>query len=288
MTTKEEYEARKAREQSRRQRNLEKRESAAAEAALAQKPFWRHPDKIVRYTGSLQLYTLALFVATLALFGASVGTAIILYNTDAKIGSQAESTRALAQAALKQAEAAEKQVIALQRQLDEMKNTTSVMRLEQRAWIALRGFAEVPPNFSAQSNNYTEATLGIENMGREPAIKVAEEIYSVAFPIADWNTPAAMIRIIQAAIGGHTCKDVPVNSNGRVIWPGAKVGRVVGVSEEDVIKINGRSHYAMLAGCIVYETLRERHETEVCVILEPVIQGGGWRSVDCIVHNQAN
>ena len=170
---------------------------------------------------------------------------------------------------------------ALQGQLD-------VLRTQQRAWVAPRGFASPPPNFANRIDLYTEATLGIENVGKEPALKVAEEIHPIALPKSDWNNPVAMKQIIEATMGNRGCKDVSLNQNGRVIWPGAKVGRVVGFSKPDTIKINIGSHYAMLAGCIVYETLKIRHESEVCVILESVIQDGGWRSINCTVYNQAN
>lgn len=173
-------------------------------------------------------------------------------------------------------------------QWETLEKTDQTFKLQGRAWIAPRGFVETPPNFRNRVDLYTEATLGLENVGKEPALKVAEEIYPIAFPVAEWNNEAAMSRIIRAAIGSRGCKDVSLNQRGRVIWPGAKPGRIVGFSEEDAKKINSRAYYAMLAGCIVYETLGERHETEVCLILEPVIQDGGWRSINCIVHNQAN
>ena len=97
-----------------------------------------------------------------------------------------------------------------------------------------------------------------------------------------------MIQAVRQASGRSECDGVSLNPNGRVIWPGAKVGTFVGFSKEDAAKVNARTHYSMVAGCIVYETLNTRHQTEICSILEPVIQDGGWRSLNCAVYNQGN
>jgi hypothetical protein len=168
---------------------------------------------------------------------------------------------------------------ALQDQLD-------VLRAEQRAWIAPKGFIQTPANFIAKIDQYTEAGVRFENVGKEPALKLNEQIYPVALPMSSWNHPSLMLEAIRKKTGYDKCDSIPLNPNGRTVWPGAKPAQIVGFSKEETAKINARTHYAMLAGCVIYETLHTRHQTEVCVILEPVIQGGGWRSVNCVVYNQ--
>lgn len=91
MRLKNEYEARKAAQKSRQEQTASEHERAAHEAELAKERFWKHPDKIVRYTGWLSWYTFALFVATLFLFFTAVITACILHRTDESIRLQTRS-----------------------------------------------------------------------------------------------------------------------------------------------------------------------------------------------------
>lgn len=88
MGAREEYDSKKAADKARQEHARQKDKKTTEAAILGKKWFFNHPDKIVRYTGWLQLYTLALFVATLLLFSAAVVTAIILHNTDDKINRQ--------------------------------------------------------------------------------------------------------------------------------------------------------------------------------------------------------
>jgi hypothetical protein len=169
-----------------------------------------------------------------------------------------------------------------------LRSTDQTLKIQGRAWLAPRGFAQVPPNFTAHLSEYTEATLKIENVGKEPALQVVERIFPIALPTSDWNNKVSMIAAIQSSMPWHECRNMPLQPSGRVIWPGQTAGYVVGFSKEATSKINAGTHFAMLAGCIQYETLHERHWSEVCVILERVAQEDRWRADDCIVFNQAN
>lgn len=177
---------------------------------------------------------------------------------------------------------------ALRNQASALQGQLNALKAEQQAWVAVYGFAETPPNLMNKTNQYTEATLILENTGKEPALHIATDIVPIALPVGDWNNLDAMTRAIKEAMHGRECKDIPLNPNGSVLFPGQKLGPVAGFSADDITKINAGTHYAVLAGCIVYETLKERHETQVCNALEHVIQNGGWRSVTCRVYQQAN
>jgi hypothetical protein len=155
MSTKDEYEARKAEQRARwaRARNEEKIAANAAQAAIREAElggirFFKHPDRTVRYTGWLQLYTFALFAATLLLFGASVVTAIVLHNTDEKIGNQATSTHDLATAAIDHAKAAKEaaegikgQLAVMQGQLAEMQRQSefTITQLKPKLTLSFKG-----------------------------------------------------------------------------------------------------------------------------------------------------
>jgi hypothetical protein len=175
MTPRQEYEARKALQRARRDRARDKEEigsearvAAEHEAELARIRFFRHPDRIVRYSGWLQLYTFALFAATLLLFGAAGITAVILHNTDT-------ATHELATAALKQAGAADKQAKALQGQL-------ALVEANQRPWMKIQTLApNVSPidprlgglRYAGQNAvGFLPLHLLLKNVGNSPAFDV--------------------------------------------------------------------------------------------------------------------
>jgi hypothetical protein len=147
----EEYEAKKKAEASRQQ---EKRESAEGnararwverrETKLGKIWFFCHPDKIVKYTGYLQLFTAVLATATAALVGATIYTAIVLHSTDEKIGEQ---------------------VKALSRQLTVMENG-------QRPWISVDAQLERQPTIFPDKGVGFILKTNVKNVGKSPAVAV--------------------------------------------------------------------------------------------------------------------
>jgi hypothetical protein len=167
-----------------------------------------------------------------------------------------------------------------------LEKTDQTLRLQGRAWIAQRGL--VPPeNFKAALDKYTEVTLRLENIGREPAISTAEVVATEALPNDDFRNDEALGALIQKMLDGRTCDSIPINPNGRAIFPGGTPAIIVGFEEEKVIKINKRTHFALVAGCFVYETMNETHRTGFCLILEPPAASKDWRSDTCPIHNDA-
>jgi hypothetical protein len=106
-------------------------------------------------------------------------------------------------------------------------------------------------------------------------------------PLDDFRNCEAIEQLVQKHLGGATCKTLPVDPNGRAIFPGARVGTVVGLKKEETALALADTHFAMVAGCVIYETLGERHYSQVCVVLER-LKGGGWRSTNGITHNGAD
>ncbi len=47
---------------------------------------------------------------------------------------------------------------------------------------------------------------------------------------------------------------------------------------------------AIVAGCLVYETLDQKRYSEVCAALEPLTakDGGGFKPIKCITYNAAD
>ena len=63
---------------------------------------------------------------------------------------------------------------------------------------------------------------------------------------------------------------------------------MVGLDADKVAEVNKRDHFALVTGCLVYQTLKERHQTKVCLIVEPYGQPEKWRSTTCTIHNDAD
>jgi hypothetical protein len=164
--------------------------------------------------------------------------------------------------------------------------TDQTLRLQQRAWLAMRGLV-APDNFKNKTDKYTEIPFRLENTGREPALKVHEVMNSSALEVEHFRDVEYMNAFIKTMLNGQVCEGFGVNPNGRAIFPKGSPGGVIGFSENDTKKVNGRSAYALVVGCFVYETLGETHRTKSCTILEPPLASDNWRSTDCIVHNDA-
>jgi hypothetical protein len=152
-----EYEAKKEAERIQQKAKREHRESEVRarrdrerEGILSKKWFFCHPDKIVRYTGYLQLFTAVLAIATAALVGATIYSAIVLHSTDVKVGEQ---------------------VKALGRQLTVMENG-------QRPWISVEVQLERQPEIFPDKGVGFVLKTSIKNVGKSPAISVSRFVAS--------------------------------------------------------------------------------------------------------------
>jgi hypothetical protein len=148
-----------------------------------------------------------------------------------------------------------------------LEKTDMTMRLQQRAFFAPRGL-EIPNNFKTGNMDYTEISIEIENVGKEPAIKTNEgHLFAATLPMASFRNREAVERLIQNHMDGAICESLPVSPGGRAIYPGGRVGIVVGLTKAETGLALAHSDYALVAGCLVYETLNEKHYSEVCTIL---------------------
>ena len=74
-----------------------------------------------------------------------------------------------------------------------LEKTDMTMKLQQRAFLAPRGL-EIPNNFKTGNMDYTEISMEIENVGKEPAIKTNEELFATALPIQSFRNREAVER----------------------------------------------------------------------------------------------
>ena len=167
--------------------------------------------------------------------------------------------------------------------------TNETLKLQQRAWLAPRELY-VPENFITPTNNaYTEVTLRYENVGREPATRINIVIDPSTIKVDDFRNEQVMAATIRSVLGDR-CESVLPDPNGIAVFPGSSLGAVIGFDSELVEKINSRKYYALVVGCLVYQTLKDSHRSKFCVILEPVKEASprDWRTTFCTIHNDAN
>ena len=170
--------------------------------------------------------------------------------------------------------------------------TDQTMKLQQRAWLAPRGL-KIPENFPKEIHKYTEVTIVIENVGREPAARTNEALIATNLPLGDYRNAQAVEDLIKKEMMADkdihmtSCRELSTNPKGRAIYPGQPVGAVIGLSKEQTDLALARTHFALIAGCLVYETVNSVHYSEVCSVLEPT-NDGNWRSTFCTTHTGAN
>src|ERR1700720_4523500 len=76
-----------------------------------------------------------------------------------------------------------------------LEKTDTTMRLQQRAFLAPRGL-ETPDNFRTRTVGYTEISTVIENVGREPATKTNEILFTANLPLGDFRNRDAVYHLI--------------------------------------------------------------------------------------------
>ena len=170
-----------------------------------------------------------------------------------------------------------------------LEKTDLTLRAEQRAWIAPRGITDpIPPNFINKVDKYSELLLRLENVGKGPAVKTNELVIATTVKKGDLFDEAVILKTIRDSLAGRECENIPVDPKGRAIYPGGTPGRVLALTDPQVAKVNAGSDFALVIGCIVYQTLEERHYTKLCMIAEPPIASEKWRSTNCRFYNDAN
>ena len=88
---------------------------------------------------------------------------------------------------------------------------------------------------------------------------------------------------------GKNYKDFSPLANGVAIYPGQTRGQTILFDKELVEKINSSNGYAIVAGCLVYDTLHKRHFSRFCgIISRPSPGSTEWTTPACFVFNDAN
>lgn len=144
-----------------------------------------------------------------------------------------------------------------------------------RAWLA-PGAVEIPDNLLVQQVARTEVRLPYTNIGREPATKANVVFVAGTVEVPKFSAPQVMRATLDEMLG-RECNPGQVAPTGMVVFPGTASGVVQAFSPEMMERINSRRYYALLAGCLIYETQGEMHRTRFCRILEPTTEVASTR-----------
>jgi hypothetical protein len=161
--------------------------------------------------------------------------------------------------------------------------TDQTLKAQQRAWLAPRDIV-IPEDLK---KDYDEVIFKVENTGKEPATKIAYALGVVAIKQSDFADNTIIRKHINDILKGRNCDTIQPKTDGGTIYPGQE-GLALPFREAEIAKFNAGEHYVLVAGCLIYETIRERHQSNICVIREPIIYNRGWRSTGCRIHTEAN
>ena len=174
-----------------------------------------------------------------------------------------------------------------------LEKTDQTLRAQPRAWLAPGKI--IPPEGFTMSDNppsgSDEIFFAFENTGKEPALKTSELIGVTIIDGRDFRNETVMVRTISEILDGKSCVESPLNPRGRAIFPSrhVSIGQNLGAEKRRLALTGG--YYTLVAGCLVYETLGERHWSEVCEIFEPIPNPKGpwptdWRTTICPFHTE--
>ena len=168
--------------------------------------------------------------------------------------------------------------------------TDQTMRLQQRAWIA-PGRLIAPQNFKDQKEEDAAIGLNFQNVGKEPAIKLNEQVNVDIIEAGKWRNDAFIDAKAREMLGGR-CENFDPLPDGRAIFPGITATRYRDLEANKVTKASKdqTNYFVLVAACFVYRTLNEVHRSEFCGVLAPPNRSNdfNWQTVLCAIHNGAD
>lgn len=162
-----------------------------------------------------------------------------------------------------------------------------------RAWLSLIGFKIID---GLVPNTQPLSELLVNNIGKEPALKVSARIETGTILRKDYLTPGVVEAAIAKALSKVECKAAPVGATGLAIYPGnASTYRFQfrfkpGEIDDEVLR---REKFLLVVGCLTYETLGEQRYSSYCGILDSTDEAKTierWHATFCRdgIGNSAN
>jgi hypothetical protein len=170
-----------------------------------------------------------------------------------------------------------------------LEKTDQTLKLQQRAWIA-PGRLIAPQNFIEQKDEAVAIGLTFQNVGKEPAIELNEQIKADIVETSRWRDDA-FIEVKVREMLGKRCENFNTSPDGRAIFPGTPAAQYVDLEADKAIKASkDQTHFALMVGCFAYRTLNEVHRSRFCGVLAPPNRSNDfkWQTVLCAVHNGAD
>lgn len=170
-----------------------------------------------------------------------------------------------------------------------LEKTDQTMKLQQRAWIA-PGRIIPPQNFTEQKEEAAAIGLTFQNIGKEPAIEVSDEMRTDIIEASKWRDNAFLDAKAREMLRGR-CELDP-SPQGRALFPGTTAAIYVDLEVDKAIKASRdqTNYFALVVACFAYRTLNEVHRSRFCGVLGPPNRSNDfkWQSVLCAVHNGAD
>ena len=160
-----------------------------------------------------------------------------------------------------------------------------------RAWLA-PGKIMVPPEFKITQERRESAAIYFyfQNVGKGPAININEVLKFDTIEMGKFRDDDFMKKKIIEMLDGQDCDQRAEKEKGRPIFPGLKASIGVDLEADKVAQaIDGKDHYILATGCLIYRTMDEIHRSEFCMILVKPDKSNAfeWQNALCGVHNRA-
>lgn len=171
-----------------------------------------------------------------------------------------------------------------------LEKTDQTMRLQQRAWIA-PGHLVPPQNFVDQKEEDAAIGLTFQNVGKEPAIEMNEQIEVDVVDADKWRDNAFIDAKVREMLGSG-CESLRPSPDGRAILPSTPRTDYRDLEADKAIKASKdqTNYFVLAAACFAYRTLDKVHRSEFCGVLAPPNRSNDfkWQTVLCTVHNGAD
>src|SRR5260370_10868887 len=124
--------------------------------------------------------------------------------------------------------------------------------------------------------------------GKPPAIKTHVEVFSGTITLEQYRDEELTAQEISKLMEGKTCASFGTNPHGPAIFPGQQPRIGIGFDADEITEITAGDHYALIVGCLIYETPGEIRWSQFCGILEPEENTNPiqWRTDYCLVHHE--
>lgn len=170
-------------------------------------------------------------------------------------------------------------------------NAKEALDRSQRAWLVPRRFAIEEP-FAARKP--TELVLRYGNVGREPAIKVAQQVGAGSISRYDFVVPDKLQARVQEITAKAGCSRLTTSDFGTAAYPGVADAystryKIEGGEIDDAV-LSGEK-FLLVVACFVYETSGKPRHTNFCGFLDPFHgekSSRDWPLAYCPIGNSAD